>query len=315
MRWLIRTARFFGCLFISNFSSQTLDKSVASWKSPYIVYAAMWLWILLAHRGRITLSVPPTTLEPYQDFIENVGFVIRVLALLKALVNCACFCFGSAGFLEFMKSATSFERSSSPVSTEGRTTDWSRVLFNLALRTIIWVSLALVFFTTRMISISHANSTLKYLPAGREAVAFCSDVAFFTYDFLMYPAVIVCSEVLVLYLKRELARLEACRNSETMSSVTGQCDPVTVVDTVRVNVCKIKAMKTRLNDLCSPAIVTSSACLLISMCVNLQRLFLLKTNEALFWLSVGYMSYNACCLADMAFVSEDLGKEVGTNSI
>ncbi|KAL1421657.1 hypothetical protein MTO96_023122 [Rhipicephalus appendiculatus] len=94
-----------------------------------------------------------------------------------------------------------------------------------------------------------------------------------------------------------------------MSAATEQWNSVAMVATVRVNVCKIKALKTCLNDTCSPAIVTSTACLLIFMCVNLQRLFILKPSDLLFWLSVGYTAYSACCLLDMAFVSEDLAKE------
>ncbi|KAH7939441.1 hypothetical protein HPB52_012696 [Rhipicephalus sanguineus] len=259
------------------------------------------------------LSIPTGTADPYHSFIENVGFLIRTLSLLKALVNYACLCLGSGNLLSFMKCATLFEKSISPVPIVVKR-DWSRTLFNVALRTTMGVSLVSVFVTSRMLSSANPNVTLKYLPVGREAVALCSDIAFFLYDSIVYATVTRCSEVLVQYLKFEVARLEAHQLGD-MSAATEQWNSVAIVATVRVNVCKIKTMKTCLNDTCSPAIVTSTACLLIFMCVNLQRLFILKPDEVLFWLSVGYMAYCACCLIDMVFVSEDLEKEVRSNSV
>ncbi|XP_037524527.1 uncharacterized protein LOC119401674 [Rhipicephalus sanguineus] len=184
----------------------------------------------------------------------------------------------------------------------------SRMLFNVTLRATLWICFLCSFHAARLKTPGRL-SLLKYLPGGREAVVFCGEVGFFFYDMLVYGVVTRCSEVLVQYLKREVARLEVCYLNERSSEAVGQSSPAWTVAIVRGNVCKIKALKASLNDLCGPSIVISTACLLMYSCVNMYRYFILNQSQVHLWLPLVYMTYCAFCLADMAFVSEDLGRE------
>ncbi|KAH7938741.1 hypothetical protein HPB52_000160 [Rhipicephalus sanguineus] len=105
--WYLRLSRLFGCLFISNLSGKTLSNAVATWKTPYVIYAALWLWIAFVHRGIHMLSI--TSL----GFSDYVTLAFRVFLLLKVLVNYASFCLGSAKLLDFLQSATAFEKTTS----------------------------------------------------------------------------------------------------------------------------------------------------------------------------------------------------------
>ncbi|KAH6924003.1 hypothetical protein HPB50_010230 [Hyalomma asiaticum] len=306
---ILRLSRLFGCLFISNLSGKTLSNAYVTWKSLYTMYAAVWLWIGFVRRAIYMLSISARSIDASSNFSDYVTLAFRVLVLLKVLINYASLCLGSAKLLDFLQSATAFERATSYVPEGMKKCDVSRALFNFTLRSALWVCFVSSFFAARTTTPGHV-SLLKYLPFAGEAVVFCGEVAFFFYDILVYAIVARCSEVLVQYLKYEVAKLQICHSNETSFAVAEEHSPVSTVTKVRANICKIKALKNSLNGLCGPGIVVSTACLLTYSCVNMYRYFILNQSQVHLWLPLVYMAYCAFSLADMAFLSEDLGREV-----
>ncbi|XP_037581677.2 uncharacterized protein LOC119464853 [Dermacentor silvarum] len=124
----------------------------------------------------------------------------------------------------------------------------------------------------------------------------------------MYVSATCFCEVLVQYVKAQVTAFEECQ--ATWASRMALRDAAAKIEAVRVNVCKIRALKNAVNDVWGPAIVTSSACLVGMLCTTLYRSFYIRVVHEDAWLRFTYTVYSALCFVDMVLVSSDLGSEV-----
>ncbi|XP_065306312.2 gustatory receptor for sugar taste 64e-like [Dermacentor albipictus] len=303
--WYSRLSRFFGCLFISNLSGKTLKKATATWKSPYTVYAAFWFSMFLGYQT-IALVSTSKSVDKDKTFPRYLRFVSYAISVAKVCVNYMCFCLGSKGLLEFLRNATLFERSTSFSPRVKRRLNFARRAFNVTVRTVLVASFIGAFGIAVTEGMRKLPSAPLHWRLGIGAVVLGSEVAFFMYESLVHVIMTRCSEVLQRYLESELARLEANCTTDTHYA---QLSSVSKIAMVRVNVCKIKALKRRLDKICGPAIVASSASLLALLCLNVYRSFTVDVHELELWLPIVYTVYCCLCLVDMAFVSDDLAKQ------
>ncbi|XP_037577266.2 uncharacterized protein LOC119459680 [Dermacentor silvarum] len=306
MFWCSRLSRFFGCLFISNLNGKTLKKATATWKSPYTLYAALWFSIFVGYQT-IALVSTSNSVDIHKTFPRYLRFVSYAVSVAKVCVNYVCFCLGSEGLLEFLRNATVFEKSTSFSPKVKTKLNLGRRLFNATVRTVLVAS----FIGAFCIAVTEGMRKLPSAPLhwrlGIGAVVLGSELAFFLYDSLVHVITTRCSEVMQRYLESELARLEANCTTDTHYA---QLSSVSKIAMVRVNVCKIKALKISLDKICGPAIVASSTSLLALLCLNVYRSFTLDVHELELWLPIVYTVYCCFCLVDMAFVSDDLAKQV-----
>ncbi|KAL3198051.1 hypothetical protein MRX96_044526 [Rhipicephalus microplus] len=187
--------------------------------------------------------------------------------------------------------------------------DRRRRLFVAIYRTMLCMS----FFGTFIMSVTSSMKNLLPASTPWRAVLVTallgSKVAVFWYDFMLYVIATRCLEVLLRYLKLELTRLEAsCSNNVTVTQYA-QLNSASKVAAVRVNVCKIKALKAKLDKICGPAIVASSSSLLALVCLNLYRSLALDVPELELWLPIMYTLYSGLCFIEMAFVSDHLARQ------
>ncbi|KAH8027354.1 hypothetical protein HPB51_004706 [Rhipicephalus microplus] len=312
--WYFRLSRFLGCLFIGNLSVNTMKDAVTTWKSLYTLYAVVWFSTFLAYHV-VELMNTSTSVDLDKKFHRYLRFVSSSVVVAKACVNYVSFCLGSESLLEFMRSATAFEMSTffSPV-VKGRL-DRRRRLFVAIYRTMLCMS----FFGTFIMSVTSSIKNLLPESTPWRAVLVTallgSKVAVFWYDFMLYVIATRCLDVLLRYLKLELTRLEAsCSNNVTVTQYA-QLNSASKVAAVRVNVCKIKALKAKLDKICGPAIVASSSSLLALVCLNLYRSLALDVPELELWLPIMYTLYSGLCFIEMAFVSDHLARQVSNKRL
>ncbi|KAL1469817.1 hypothetical protein MTO96_024799 [Rhipicephalus appendiculatus] len=306
--WYNRLTRFFGCFFVSNLSGKTLKNAVATWKSPYTVYASLWFSIFLGYQV-IALTSTSRSVDIHKTFPRYLRFVSYAVTVAKVCVNYVSFCLGSEGLLEFMRDATAFETSTTFSPTVKRRRDRGRRLFDAIVRAMLLTSFVgafIIALTDGMRKLPLASAPLRAVVG---TLVLCSEVAFFLYDSMLHVITTRCSEVLLQYLESELTTLEAnCSNQMTLTHYA-QLNSASKIAMVRANVCKIKALKASLDKICGPAIVASSSSLLALLCLNVYRSFTLDVTELELWLPIVYTLYCGLCLVEMAFVSDDLSKQ------
>ncbi|KAH6926664.1 hypothetical protein HPB50_021179 [Hyalomma asiaticum] len=307
--WHNRLSRFFGCLFVSNLNGKTLKNAVATWKSPYTIYAALWFSIFLGYQV-IALTSASRSVDVHKTFPRYLRFVSYAVSVTKVCVSYVSFCLGSEGLLEFMKSATVFEMSTSFSLPVKRRLDLGRRVFNVIVKAMLvasFIGAFIIAVTDGMRKIPAVSMPWRVVIG---VVVFCSEVAFFMYDSLLHVITTRCSGVLIQYLESELARLEANCLDQATATHYAQLNAVSKIAMVRVNVCRVKALKGNLDNICGTAIVASSSCLLALLCLNVYRSFTLDVRELELWLPIVYTMYCGLCLVDMAFVSDDLSKQI-----
>ncbi|KAL1478705.1 hypothetical protein MTO96_034906 [Rhipicephalus appendiculatus] len=310
--WYFRLTRFSGGLFVSNLSGETLKNAVATWKSLYTVYAALWFSTFLAYH---VIELTSRSVEVQKTFHRYLRIVSFVVNLAKACVNYVSFCLGSEGLLEFMRSATAFETSTSFSPAVKRRRERPRRLFDAIVRAILCTSFVGMFIIALRNGMRNLPSASTPWRAVVGTAVLCSKVAFFLYDSMFYVITMRCSEVLLRYLESELTSLEAnCSNQVTVTQYA-QLNSASKIAVVRVNVCKIKALKEKLDNICGPAIVVFSSSLLALLCLNLYRSFDPDVTELELWLPNVYTLYSGLCFVEMAFVSDDLAKQVSDKGL
>ncbi|KAL3209379.1 hypothetical protein MRX96_038149 [Rhipicephalus microplus] len=304
--WYSRLTRFCGCLFVSNLSIETLENAVATWKSPYTAYAALCFSVFLGYQV-IALTSISRSVDVHKTFPRHLRFVSYAITVAKVCVNYVSFCLGSRGLLEFLKGATAFETSTSFSAVVKRRLDRGRRLFDAVVRAMLFASFVGAFF----IALADGLKKLPPTSAPWRAVvvtgALCCAMAFFLYDSTVHVITTRCSEVLLRYLESESLRLEA--NCSNQVAHYAQLNSASEIAAVRVNVCKIKALKANLDKICGPAIAASSTSLLALLCLNVYRSFTMDVTESELWLPIVYTLYCGLCLVEMAFVSQDLQKQ------
>ncbi|KAL1469052.1 hypothetical protein MTO96_004785 [Rhipicephalus appendiculatus] len=307
--WYSRLARFFGCLFVSNLSGKTLKNAVATWKSPYTAYAALWFSVFLGYQV-VALTSTSRSVDVHKTFPRYLRFVSYAVTVAKVCVNYVSFCLGSEGLLEFMRGATAFETSTSFSPAVKRRLDRGRRLFDAIVRAMLFTSFVGAFIIALADGMRKLPPTSAPWRAVVGTVVLCSEMAFFLYDSMLHVITTRCSEVLLRYLESESLRLEASCSNQMSVTHCAQLHSVSKIAAVRVNVCKIKALKANLDNICGPAIVASSSSLLALLCLNVYRSFTLDVTELELWLPIVYTLYCGLCLVEMAFVSDDLAKLV-----
>ncbi|KAH6924004.1 hypothetical protein HPB50_010231 [Hyalomma asiaticum] len=308
MLWYLRFSRLFGCLFITMLNGKTISTAAVAWKSPYIIYAILWFCIAIVRRVISMLSMVTKPRGSSRDFNHYVMIAFRAFLLPKVFVSYTCVGLGSAKLLDFLQGAAAFEKATLFTLTGQKKSHISRTLFNFVLRTTLRICLVVTLFVAWLRAQRRAPA-LTYLPVGLEAMNFCGDVAFFFYDFIVYAIITRCSEVLVSYIGYEVKRLQSCHLTETSLALSEQFNSVSTVATVRINVCKINALRACLDDLCGPAMVSSTAALLGNCCIYMYRFIVLRMTQAEIWLSMSYVTYSALCMVDITLISEDLQRE------
>ncbi|XP_075730715.1 uncharacterized protein LOC142774206 [Rhipicephalus microplus] len=290
----------------SNLSIETLENAVATWKSPYTAYAALCFSAFLGYQV-VALTSISRSVDVHKTFPRHLRFVSYAITVAKVCVNYVSFCLGSQGLLEFLKGATAFETSTSFSAAVKRRLDRGRRLFDAVVRAMLFASFVGAF----IIALADGLKKLPPTSAPWRAVvvtgALCCAMAFFLYDSTVHVITTRCSEVLLRYLESELLRLEA--NCSNQVAHCAQLNSASEIAAVRVNVCKIKALKAKLDKICGPAIAASSTSLLALLCLNVYRSFTMDVTESELWLPIVYTLYCGLCLVEMAFVSQDLAKQ------
>ncbi|KAH7932859.1 hypothetical protein HPB49_003890 [Dermacentor silvarum] len=287
--WYAKCCRILGCLYISNLNDETLKTNRATWKSPYTLYSAALLTMVAICEGSNIVHKSSCQGDLKCKFTDSIGVVVYALAGVQVLMNIVCLVRGSARILQLLRDAVAFERSSA-FKPDTRSAIQDRSWFKITLR--LSVLLGLVASFSLLGAVQHKNfqfesPTLAPRPQG--------------------PGRLQLGDVHTLRVNHVTA-FEECQ--ATWASRMALRDAAAKIEAVRVNVCKIRALKNAVNDVWGPAIVTSSACLVGMLCTTLYRSFYIRVVHEDAWLRFTYTVYSALCFVDMVLVSSDLGSEV-----
>ncbi|XP_050048476.1 uncharacterized protein [Dermacentor andersoni] len=240
-------------------------------------------------------------------FTDSLGVVVYALTGVQVFINIVCLVRGSARILQLLRDSVAFERSSAfkPVT---RSVIQDRSWFKVALRISVLVGLVATFSFLSIVQHKNLHSSRQHWHPVLKVMAVCSSVMFVLCGSTMYVSATCFCEVLLQYVKAQAAAFEQCQ--ATWASRMALRDAAARIEAVRVNVCKIRALKNAVNDVWSVAIVTSSACLVVMLCTTLYRSFYIKVVHEEAWLRFTYTVYSSLCFVDLVLVSSDLGNEL-----
>ncbi|KAL1433593.1 hypothetical protein MTO96_012423 [Rhipicephalus appendiculatus] len=298
-----RLCRFFGCLYISNINDKTLKTSKASWKSLYTLYALAWQVMLVIFEGYSILNKIGCDDGWNCSFGKFLGTLSHSVCVFKVFWSVVCLARGSTKILKFLRDAGNYEVSSSfQAPRKSVVIDRS---FSVMLRIALTVSLVV---TTSLIIYAHYESFSSLRKNWHPIFKFLtiwSTVTLLFYESLMYVSVTCFCEVLLRYLKAQVTALKKLLAAN--ASRVALRDAAARIEAIRVNICTIMELKNIVNEVWCPALVASSASLMVLTCVALYRSFTELHPEAM--VANSYAAFCFLCFVDMVLVSDDLGKE------
>ncbi|KAH7933944.1 hypothetical protein HPB49_019423 [Dermacentor silvarum] len=261
--------RLFGCFFVQGLTEDTNNHARVTWKTPYILYTMAWLLTIGFMESDY---IGATFRNLIGDFTSSVYALIELTTMANAVVNFVCMTIGSRRLLQFFQMCARYEKSAAfraPTASEARRRDWRMRLWRIgALQAAMMMYVAVLYFYYGPRGSRTDWNTVSKVAS---AAAICS---YMFYDWLMYLTMRSTCEVLIWYLRDQRAVFE-----ELSKYVSGQAPasrgvralsaPLTV-ESVRLNLTKIRELKACINDLWSPALVSTAVTVLLLKCCALH---------------------------------------------
>ncbi|XP_065303606.2 uncharacterized protein [Dermacentor albipictus] len=305
---LARLCRLMGCFHIGDLNEQAMTRASIKWRTPYVVYSAVWLFFVLFLQG-LVLGNKISRLTSSATFTKALVVTVRLFALANALANIYCITIRANGLLEFLRKAARFETLSGFPPPSRRSVASRRRCF-FAFQKVAKLAVAVAAFAVLLTALFGPSSLASVRYRWNVVIKILSafaDVVFIFYESVMYLVLSCAAEVLVHYMKAQLRAFDNCQRC--VRAAPCKADLALEVEAIRGSVSSIREMKACLNDMWNPAILTSSVCLLWSQCISLYCLFADRAARLDVWLGFFYSWYCSLRFLELAVISHDLRME------
>ncbi|KAH7934150.1 hypothetical protein HPB49_021912 [Dermacentor silvarum] len=268
--------RFFGCFFIQDLTENAYPRARVTWWTSYTLYSLAWFSSTVYIESEYIAAAVYDIMSG--ELVASVMAFLRMTVVTNIVINIVSMTLGTRRLLEFFRNCARYEKSAkfrSPTARESRKSRWH-------IRLIRTVGLAAVFMAYGTIL------RVYYGPGGiraqwsalSKAVGVASLAVSMFYRWLMYITLSSTCEVLVLYVRHQRAVFEeCCRKDATTSSgivaamaTTGpKPSPPWMVESVRVNLSRIRELKASINDIWGLALAVSAMTTLLMKCAALHK--------------------------------------------
>ncbi|CAN7947933.1 unnamed protein product [Ixodes hexagonus] len=288
-----------GCFFIQNFGRKSLEKARVTWKTPYTFYSILCLCFFFWFEAAFIVQ-KAYILTFSSSFTRSLLFILHSVVTWKIFVNFSAMVMGSAKLLDLFRKSAAFENSTGfALPRKHRWPVLRRCLVLVAL--IISYAVGIHLFVGDV-----ADELPHQWAVAAKVCGYIAGIGFFLYDSLPFVVLRCCTEVLVDYTHAQLLSFKDCDRSK------GACtdlDAPRQIETIRINLSRIRELKDTLNDIWKWPLATMSASILFILCILLYTVFDGGIYRKDIWITLTYSVYSTLCFVEMAFVSQALMDE------
>ncbi|KAH7934149.1 hypothetical protein HPB49_021911 [Dermacentor silvarum] len=245
------------------------------------------------------------------DFTRSVVALIELTTMANAVVNFVCMILGSRRLLHFFRMCARYEKSAAfraPTTSEARRRDWCMRLWRIGvLQTAMMTYVAVLYFYY-----GPRGSRTDWNAVSKVASA-ASLCGYMVYDCLMYLILRSTCEVLIWYVRDQRAVFEelskcVAGQAPTSSGVRALSAPLTV-ESVRLNLTKIRELKACINEVWSPALALTAVTVLLLKCCALYDVVSAGGYDLAVAMSSLRASHSAMRFNELAFINQSLRDE------
>lgn len=233
---------------------------------------------------------------------------VHVIVTARITGNLVAMLTGQEKLLEFFWNSESFEKTIGLLprarSQRGKRSPrrWARMRMFLVIFGMVLCYAAGVYY--RIGQIAQSIGARWVLPV--KIIGVCMAAGLIVYDSLSYLLLRNSAMVLAEYIRAQLEAFKECRRSSSINlqnKVSGQ------IESIRLNMSKVKKLKESLNNIWNWPLMVASASLVIMNCIVFNGIFHDGFKQEI-WLSITYALHASLCFIDLAFASQALVDEV-----
>lgn len=276
------------------------------WKSLYLFYSIFCLMsvvcfklIFVAHKVRLYFHISHV-------LTRSLLLILHTVISGKAIVNLFSILCGSSNMLAFFRQSQSFEDASGFLTVKTRRLNrdkWSRCrCLGVVLALTNCYAVAVFVYV-----VNFEKNWSFHLLAAAKVYGFLSAGILLFYDCLPHLILRRCSEVLREYMIAQLESLQSCKGSTPFLS---EPEAARQIEKIRLNWCAIRNLKTSINAIWECSLLTSSAGLIIVLCIALYAMFDVGVYRSDVWTVIAYTVYASFAYLDTALLSDAMKHEV-----
>lgn len=308
-RFLItgRLCRISGCLFIRDLRKTTTSLARVETKGLYTIYFVLCvLGVILFDAAFLLRRYFFSDIR--QIFAKSVTLFFYLGLGTKVMVNFITILRGPSLLLAFLQESELFEGTTGTGFWIGKSFATRIPRIRLLGRFLIMVVCAAAFIlgqravTAELVSILPSTWTALVIIGG------CAGTALhYLYDSLTYLVLVPCCEVLGEYIR---AQREVFHNRIESQKSLSNCLRCATIQDIRVNICRIKALKDMINDLWGRALLSTFGGVVFFFCLSIYALLDSNIPRNDFWAAVVYSVFVSLTALEIASVSQYMRNEV-----
>lgn len=251
------------------------------------------------------------------EFMQSVMAFLRMAVVTNVVINIVSMVLGTRRLLEFFRNCARYEKSAkfrSPTARESRNPHWHIKLIRTASVTAVVMAYGTIL-------------TVYYGPRGTRAqwsalskvVGVASLAVSMFYEWLMYLTLSSTCEVLALYVRHQRTVFEKYSLKDAITSpdtvdemaTTGpKRSPPWMVESVRVNLTLIRALKASINDIWGLTLAVGAVTTLLAKCAALHHV-IYSGGHGIVTLLVSLQALHSTTrFYELTFISQSLRDEV-----
>ncbi|KAH7938831.1 hypothetical protein HPB52_000841 [Rhipicephalus sanguineus] len=308
--------RFFGCLLIEDLTEDSYRKARVTWRTSYTPYSLLWFSSMVYAESEYIVAAAHDIMVG--EFTHSVLAVFKVTIVTTVVANLVSAVLGTGRLLEFFRDCAQYENTAKFRFPDARESLIPRWLVGL-MRTIGLAAVLTAYGVLLPVYYGPRGLRTRWTVFSK-VVGVVSLAGSMFYEWVMYLTLIPASKVLAWYVRdqrhafleiEDAAASSGTAAEEISSSVmeSSLTPPPRAVESIRVNLTRIRELKTRINDVWGPALALTAVTTLVAKCAALCQVSDLDGH----WLSVLLMSLEATHRVtrffELAIVSQSMRDE------
>lgn len=301
----VRLYRFSGCLFIRGLQRNSTARARIGWIGLYTVYSLLCVLVLIVFDAAFLFRnyFFEDTLEV---FAKSVTLAYYVGLAVKLAVNCLTFLRGQSKILAFLRLSEHFEETTGFSVCESFAQEIRMTRLLQRLLTVVGFGATFVLghgvFTVELISALPSVWAVPVVVGGSIGAAI-----HFIYDSLEYLFLVPCCEVIGQYIH---AQREVFQNHLKTPNIVSNSSSHATIEDIRLNICRIKALKNKINDLWGWPLFTTFGSLVFLTCLCVYAVLGSSIGRGDTWIGISYSVFLWSTTLEIASVSQYMKDEV-----
>ncbi|XP_070384223.1 uncharacterized protein [Dermacentor albipictus] len=309
-----RLLRFFGCFFVQGLTEDAYPRARVTWWTSYTLYSLAWFSSMAYIESEYMAAAVYGIMTG--ELVQSVAAFLKISVVTNVFINIASMTLGTRRLLEFFRNCARYEKSAKFRSPTARGSRRPRCHIRL-IRTVGLTAVVTAYGTILAVYYG-PRGTRAHWSAFSKAVGVASLAVSMFYEWIVYLTLSSTCEVLALYARDQRAVFEESRREDATASpgpvaeteTTGpRPSPSWTVESVRVNLTRIRELKTSINDIWGVALVFSAVTTLLAKCSALHQLINSGGHGVAGLLMSLQAIHSATRFYELAFISQSLRDE------